>query len=96
MKKVLDEDGDWLTTKEILGWVVDTNKGTLSLPPKRKAELLSLLNIPTTCCCMSVKLLERLIGNLWSIHIALTDAIGHFYAMQVALTRAWAANGATS
>ena len=34
LKKALDGNGDWKTTKEILRWVVDKNKGTLLLSTK--------------------------------------------------------------
>ena len=46
LKKALAGYGDWRTTNYILGWVVDTEKGTLSLSSKRKGELLSLLDTP--------------------------------------------------
>ena len=29
LKKSMQGDGDWATIKEILGWVVDTDAGTL-------------------------------------------------------------------
>ena len=44
---------------------------------------------------MAVKLLERLIGKLWYMHLVVLGAIGHFYALQVALTSARAANRPT-
>ena len=88
LKKALEGNGDWKTTKEILGWVVNTHKGSMFLPSKRKAKILSLLDIPPTHRRMLVKSLERLIVKLRSIHLAVPGAIGHFYAMQVALT--WA------
>ena len=46
IKKALQGDGDWTTTKEILVWMVDTEEETLRLSPKRKAELGTLLDIP--------------------------------------------------
>ena len=46
LKKAMQGDGDWATIKEILGWVVDTVSETLQLPPKRMAELLSLMETP--------------------------------------------------
>ena len=46
LKKAMQGDGDWEMTKEILGWVVDTDAGTLRLSPKRMAELVTLLEIP--------------------------------------------------
>ena len=50
---------------------------------------------PPTCRRMAVKLLERLIGKLWYMHLVVLGAIGHFYALQVALTSARAANRPT-
>ena len=34
IKKALQGDGDWTTTKEILGWMLDTEDGTLRLSPQ--------------------------------------------------------------
>ena len=45
---------------------------------------------------MAVKLLERPIVKLRSMHLAVPGAIGNFYAMQVDLTSDRAANRATS
>ena len=35
---------------------------------------------------MSTKKMEHQIGKLSSIHLAITDAMGHFYHLQMALT----------
>ena len=35
LKKALQGDGDWKTTKEILGWMVSTEDGSLRLSPRR-------------------------------------------------------------
>ena len=86
LKKGLAGYWEWKKTKEILGWVVDKKKGTLWLSTKLKAYLLSLLNAPHTRQLMAVKFLERLIGKLRSMHLAVPGAIGNFYAMQLALT----------
>ena len=56
LKKALQGDGDWTTTKEILGWMVDTEDGTLTLSPKRKAELGTLLDIPPSQRRISTKI----------------------------------------
>ena len=45
LKKALHGDGSWLPVKEILGWILNTNQGTLQLPEKRRLELQELLNI---------------------------------------------------
>ena len=88
LKKALQGDGDWKTTKEILGWMVNTEDGTLQLSPKRKAELKTLINVPPTQRQMSTKKLERLIGKLRLMHLAIPGAVGHFYNLQRSLTAA--------
>ena len=88
LKKAKAGDGDWDVTKEILGWVVNSATGTISLSQKRRADLETLLAIPSTQHRMSRKKLERLIGKLRSMHLAIPGAIGHFYHIQMALTKA--------
>ena len=82
IKKAMQGDWDWATNKEILGWIVNTNEGTLRLSPKRKAELGTLLDIPPSQRRISTKKLERLIGKLRSMHLAVPGAVGHFYNLQ--------------
>ena len=48
LKKALSWDGDWARVKEILGWAIGTQQGTLSLYSKRQLYIISLLAIPTT------------------------------------------------
>ena len=86
LKKGLARNWGWKTTKEILVWVVDTNKVTLWLSMKHKTELLYLHSTPPSRRRMAVKSLERLVGKLRSMHLEVPGAIGHFYAMKVALT----------
>ena len=88
LKKAKAGDGDWDVTKEILGWVVNSATGTISLSQKRRADLETLLAIPSTQHRMARKKLERLIGKLRSMHLAIPGAIGHFYHIQMALTKA--------
>ena len=76
--------------------MVDTEDGTLRLPPKRKAELGTLLNIPPSQCRISTKKLERLIGKLRSMHLAIPGAVGHFYNLQQSLTAAHHAHRSTA
>ena len=75
---------------------MDTKKGTLPLSSKRKDELLSLLNISSTCRRMTVKSLERLIGKIRSMHFAIPGAIYYFYSMHVVLTSARSAYRTTT
>ena len=96
LKEALAGNGDWSTTKEILGWVVENEKGTPMLSSKRKEKILFLLGNPQKSCRMAANSLERLIRKLRPMHLAVPGAIGKFYAMQVALTSARAANRATA
>ena len=88
LKKALQGDGDWAHIKEILGWLINMQDGNLRLPPKRLAEFRILLAIPPSQRRMSTKKLERLIGKLRSMHLAIPGAVGHFYHFQIALTAA--------
>ena len=96
IKKALQGDGDWKTTKEILGCMVDTDEGTLRLPPKRKAELGTLLEIPPLQRRISTKKIERLIGKVRSMNLAVPGAVGHFYNLPQSLTAAHPAHCATA
>ena len=44
IKKLQKGDGSWTTRKVPLGWMVDTLRQTLKLPPHRKLELAKLLD----------------------------------------------------
>ena len=46
IKKSMQGDGDWSTTREILGWIVNTDEGTLRISPKQMVDLGTLLDIP--------------------------------------------------
>ena len=96
LKKALQGDGDWATIKEILGWILDTGTGTLRLSKKRMTELLELLDILPTQRRMSTKNLERLIGKLRSMHLAVPGAVGHVYHIQLSLTAAHHAGRSTA
>ena len=63
LKKAKEGDGDWSVSKEMLGCMINSAADTISLSPKRIADLDMLLNIPPTQHRMSWENLERLIGN---------------------------------
>ena len=48
LKKATAGDGDWEVSKVILGWIINTSKGTISLSPKRLSDLSQLLDISPT------------------------------------------------
>ena len=86
--------GDWTCKKEVLGWQIDTEAGTVSLPERKHLELLQLLGIPTTQHQVGQKELDRMVGKIRSIHLAVPRGVAHLYHIQHALTqgvtdRAW-------
>ena len=95
LKKALAWNGDWVMLKEIPGWIIGTHWVTLALSSKLQLQLLSLLAIPINQRHVSVMKLLCIIGKLRYMQLAVTGGIGHFYAMQVTLTRDQASKNAT-
>ena len=88
LKKARAGNVNWSVSKEILGWIINSASGTFSLSPKRITHLSTLLDIPPAQHRISRKKLERIIGKLRSMHLAIPGAIGNFYHIQMALTKA--------
>ena len=87
-------EGGWTCVKEFLGWILDTEAGTVTLPERKFEELLALVDIPATQHRMGRKDLERLVGKLCSMHLAVPVAVAHLFHIQCALNqggvdRAW-------
>ena len=94
MKKLVAVEGDWTCVKEILRWILGTEAGTVTLPERKLEELLPLVNIPPTQRRMGRKYLERLVGKLRSMQLAVPGAVAHLFHVHRSLTqggvaRAW-------
>ena len=85
VKKIVAGKGDWTCVKEVLGRILDTEAGTVTLPERILEELLTLVDIPPTQRRMGRKYLERLVGKLRSIHLAVPGAVAHLFHIQRAL-----------
>ena len=48
MKKLKAGEGDWTCVKEVLGWKIDTEAGTVALPERKIQYLNQLLSISAT------------------------------------------------
>ena len=48
VKKLVAGEGDWTCVKEVLGWILDTEARTVTLPKRKLEELLTLVDIPAT------------------------------------------------
>lgn len=76
-KKLLQGDGSLETTKVILGWLIDTVRGTIELPPHRVARLYEMLNaFPRARRTCQKKELHKLVGELRSMIIAIPGGVG--------------------
>ena len=70
-----------------MGWTLDTEAGAVTLLEKQIQELLTLVDIPATQQRMSWKDLERLVGKLRSVHIAVPGAVAHLFRIKRALAQ---------
>ena len=71
----------------MLGWIIDTVNMTIVLPPHREARLGEILSeIPKTQKRISVKKWHKVLGELWSMSLALPGSRHLFSQMQEALT----------
>ena len=87
VKKLVAREGDWTCVKEVLGWILDTDAGTVTLPERKLEEILTLVAIPPTQRRMGRKDLERLVGKLRSMHLAVPGAVAHLFHIQWALNQ---------
>jgi hypothetical protein len=86
VKKLLQGDASWDTCKTILGWILDTEQMTLSLPPRRLTRLAALLvSIPPTQKRTTMKRWQQMLGELRSMALAIPGSRGLFSQMQEAL-----------
>ena len=64
VKNLLAGERGWTFVKEVLGLILDTEAGTVTLPERNIKELLTVVDIPVTQRRMGWKYLELLIGKL--------------------------------
>ena len=88
VKKLLKGDASWAVAKILLGWLVDSVRGTIELPPHREERLVQLIGTFLERKRTSLKKWRQLIGELRSMTVALPGSEGLFSNMQSALTKA--------
>ena len=86
VKKLRKGDGSWETIKEVLGWIIDTENKTISLPPHKAARLLQLFEELRDKKRVSVKHWRKFLGELRSMVLAIPGGKGLFSALQLGLT----------
>ena len=85
-KKLLQGDAFWSTQKIILGWFIDTLAMTITLPQHRQDRLLELLQSTIQRKSMDKIGLQKLLGELRSMALALPGSHGCFSFLQDALS----------
>ena len=73
--------------KYVLGWILNTESGTVTLPERKLEELLTLVDISATQRRMGRKDQERLVGKLRSMHIVVPGVVSHLFHVQRALNQ---------
>ena len=86
VKKLLKGDGYWATRHIILGWLIDTVRMTIELPPHRVERLLAILaSIAPNQKRIQLSLWHQVLGELRSMLLGLPGAKGLFSVLQEAL-----------
>ena len=81
-------EGYWECVKEVLWCIIDTKAGMVALPEYKLQELRDLLKIPVSRQRMGRKDLERLVGKLCSMHLAISGAVALIYHIQRTMSQA--------
>jgi hypothetical protein len=81
LKKLRTGDSSWTTRKVVLGWVLDTIRQTMELPPHPKLLLANIFQDPQGQKCISRKTWERYLGQLQFVSVAIPGSAGLFSAL---------------
>jgi hypothetical protein len=88
VKKMQKGDATWATHKVLLGWLVDTLKMTIELPPHRVKRLFEILDsVPPHQGRTSVKKWQKLLGEISSMVLAVPGGKGMFSILQSVLSK---------
>jgi len=71
LKKLLQGDGSWNTRKLILGWIVDTIRQTIELPPHRKETLAQIFEELSHVKRVNAKKWASYLGRLRFVSVAI-------------------------
>ena len=87
VKNLLAVEGDWTCIKGVLGWILDTEAGTVALRERKIEDILTLVDISVTQRSMGKKDLERLVGKIRSMHLAVPGAVAYLFRIHCALNQ---------
>ena len=86
-KILISEEGDCTCTKEVLGWMLEIEPGTVALLEQKLQELLTLLDLPSTQRCIGWKDIYNFIGKLRYMYLVVPEGVAHICHIQCALTQ---------
>ena len=92
LKKIKQGDSTWATQKYILGWVIDSVRGTIHLPQHIVTRLTTMLQEVEGQRRVSWKRWWKLLGELRSMMLAISGAEGMLSHIQAALVKAGLSN----
>ena len=84
-KKMLQGDGTWDTTKEILGWIVDGAEYTIQLPPSKCSKVATLIKQITRMKACPLRLYQEIAGKLQHASFAIPGGRGLLSQIHAAL-----------
>jgi hypothetical protein len=85
VKKFKKGDGSMQVVKSVLGWIIDTAKGTLELPPHRRQRLAAIFDEVKGQTRMALSKWHKILGELRSMAIGVPGSKGLFSTLQAAL-----------
>jgi hypothetical protein len=88
VKKLRQGDASWSTIKVVLGWLIDSLRKTIQLPPHRLERLQTFLNDFQGRKSISQKQAHRLMGELRSMALGIPGSAGLLSLLQNELTQA--------
>ena len=92
LKKMKQGDSTWATQKILLGWVIDSVRGTIPLPQHRVPHLTTMLQEVEVQRQVSKKRWSKLLGELRSMMLVIPGAEGMFRHIQAALVNSGSSN----
>jgi hypothetical protein len=81
---MLKGDAWWSTLKIVLGWLIDTVRGTIDLHPHRLERIHALFDLFHGRRRLTTKQLYQLLGELRSVTLAIPGSMGMFSHLQKA------------
>ena len=84
-KKLMKGDGRWNQCKEVLGWILDSERMTLELTERCAKRIIDIFEDLRGQNRVSVKKWQCVLGELWFMGPAVPGSVGLFSALQLGL-----------